>query len=95
MGSFTKYATHFNRCPTCTRILEACLCGITCYKGVRKATYGEYRRDKCDTCGRTKHLAVHHWIPLGRGGTNEQENLLTLCKECHLIAHCNHPRYMT
>ena len=43
-------------------------------------------RDKytCQCCGKKNcKLEVHHIIFKSRGGTNDEENLITLCKECH------------
>lgn len=43
-------------------------------------------RDKytCQCCGK-KHtrLEVHHIVYRGQGGTDDEDNLITLCKECH------------
>jgi len=44
----------------------------------------------CQECGvkrRDQELDVHHIRPLSRGGTNELDNLITLCKECHKNKH--------
>ena len=32
-------------------------------------------------------LEVHHILPVSTGGGDEQENLITLCKECHRKRH--------
>lgn len=41
----------------------------------------------CEEClkqGRTNPaMEVHHILPLGRGGTNHESNLMPLCKPCH------------
>jgi hypothetical protein len=44
----------------------------------------------CTECGypagfqrRTRELHIHHIIPLSEGGTNELDNLITLCHICH------------
>jgi len=41
----------------------------------------------CEMClkqGRTTPATeVHHILPLGRGGTNHESNLLSLCNRCH------------
>lgn len=43
---------------------------------------------RCRNCGRTDVLLqVHHIVPLSRGGTNRDENLVTLCDECHKRIH--------
>jgi superfamily II DNA or RNA helicase len=43
------------------------------------------RRDggKCLACGATKYLQVDHAVPVWRGGSNELDNLQTLCKVCN------------
>lgn len=38
---------------------------------------------KCAFCGTEKNLEEHHMIPLCLGGTNDDENLVWLCKGCH------------
>ena len=47
-------------------------------------------RDKytCQICGK-KHtrLEVHHIIYRSQGGTNDEDNLITLCKDCHDALH--------
>lgn len=47
---------------------------------------------RCTECGETwlNYLEIHHIQPLGAGGTNELDNLVTLCRLCHLKAH-GHP----
>ena len=44
---------------------------------------------RCTTpgCGTTRFLEVHHITPRVRGGTNEPDNLATLCSACHRHAH--------
>lgn len=42
---------------------------------------------KCDQCGRTKEeigLHIQHITPESCGGTDEMDNLITLCSECNL-----------
>lgn len=38
-------------------------------------------------CGNTRFLEVHHKTPVAAGGTNEPENLITLCSGCHRALH--------
>jgi 5-methylcytosine-specific restriction endonuclease McrA len=38
-------------------------------------------------CGRTRFLEVHHITPRNQGGSNESENLMTLCASCHRLWH--------
>lgn len=42
---------------------------------------------RCQTCGKAGRLEVHHQRPLFAGGTNQPDNLLTLCVPCHKAAH--------
>jgi hypothetical protein len=38
-------------------------------------------------CGGTHFLEVHHVVPRSEGGSNQAENLITLCGRCHRFAH--------
>ncbi len=38
-------------------------------------------------CGRTRFLEVHHILARRQGGTNDPENLMTLCGSCHRLWH--------
>ena len=53
------------------------------------------RRDNyvCQECGsdNADSLHVHHKTPLSEGGSNNSENLVTLCSECHGDKHPNNP----
>lgn len=40
----------------------------------------EYR---CVKCGSHEDLAVDHILPVAEGGTNDRENLQTLCRSCN------------
>jgi 5-methylcytosine-specific restriction endonuclease McrA len=46
-------------------------------------------RHQCQTpgCTHTHFLEIHHIIPRTRGGTNDPENLTTLCSACHALVH--------
>lgn len=37
----------------------------------------------CRSCGRKNNLTVDHIVQLSRGGSNNLENLQTLCRHCH------------
>ncbi|WP_404819064.1 HNH endonuclease [Ligilactobacillus animalis] len=38
----------------------------------------------CLRSGRyTQATEVHHVLPISQGGTNAQDNLMSLCKPCH------------
>ena len=53
---------------------------------LRKAIY---RRDgfQCAVCGSTRYLQIHHYIHRGQGGNDSPHNLITLCSDCHALAH--------
>ena len=38
-------------------------------------------------CRHVHHLEIHHIVPRSRGGSNQQDNLITLCSGCHRIWH--------
>ena len=43
---------------------------------------------KCTDCGASGvELHVHHIVPLSKGGTNDLDNLATLCSMCHSMIH--------
>lgn len=46
-------------------------------------------KNRCRWCGSPRILEVHHIEYRSQGGTNEQHNLITLCKEHHEKAHSN------
>ena len=37
----------------------------------------------CQLCGSHRHLQIHHIEPRSKGGDNSEDNLLTLCRDCH------------
>lgn len=37
----------------------------------------------CELCGSKRNLDVHHIIPVACGGTDDQDNLIVVCKHCH------------
>jgi 5-methylcytosine-specific restriction endonuclease McrA len=45
------------------------------------------RGHKCEICGYTGMLVVHHVIPVQFGGTNADSNYQLLCEKCHADAH--------
>lgn len=43
---------------------------------------------KCRCCGKKNYrLEVHHLLPRSRGGSDKLANLITLCSNCHHLAH--------
>lgn len=44
-----------------------------------------YTCKNCNKSGKDIKLHIDHIIPRSKGGTNETDNLQTLCKECNLL----------
>lgn len=42
---------------------------------------------QCWICQSIIKLTVHHKVPLAKGGTWEQDNLVLLCDRCHKLVH--------
>jgi 5-methylcytosine-specific restriction endonuclease McrA len=49
---------------------------------------------RCQFCGRMHQLEVHHRQPRSRSGDDVEENLITLCAECHARTHRKKPDMM-
>jgi 5-methylcytosine-specific restriction endonuclease McrA len=47
------------------------------------------RRDgwRCQLCGSMKNLEVHHKLFRSHSGEDDEENLITLCFDCHSSVH--------
>jgi len=47
------------------------------------------RRDgwRCQSCGAMANLEVHHQQFRSRQGDDSEENLITLCSNCHAVLH--------
>ena len=44
--------------------------------------------ERCLKAGRMTPLEeVHHILPVSRGGTHDESNLISLCRSCHNIIH--------
>ena len=48
-----------------------------------------FERDgyRCVRCHRPGRLECHHRTPVAAGGNDSPENLETLCRACHFLAH--------
>ena len=44
---------------------------------------------RCQICGSMQQLQVHHLKFRSQSGADEEQNLITLCAECHLRIHSN------
>jgi 5-methylcytosine-specific restriction endonuclease McrA len=42
---------------------------------------------RCQMCGRMQNLQVHHLKLRSHSGSDVEQNLITLCAECHEQAH--------
>jgi len=42
---------------------------------------------RCQTCGSMQTLHVHHLKFRSQAGGDEEQNLITLCEECHTRIH--------
>ena len=38
---------------------------------------------RCENCGSTKNLTVHHVEQLSKNGNDFTDNIVVLCRECH------------
>jgi len=56
------------------------------YKNLRLSVL-ERDNWQCQECGVMKNLEVHHITPRGRLGDDRDDNLITLCSECHGMRH--------
>ncbi len=46
---------------------------------------------RCQICGSMKHLQVHHIKFRSHCGADSEDNLITLCHDCHSRAHWRRP----
>ncbi len=44
---------------------------------------------RCQACGSMQHLQVHHLKFRSHSGSDVEQNLITLCAECHEQVHRN------
>ena len=58
------------------------------YSRLRQKARNIYNnKGKCELCGNTQQLQVHHILPVSQGGRNNPENLQVVCNSCHLKIH--------
>lgn len=53
----------------------------------REVLARDRHRCRAPGCPHTRFLEVHHIVPRIKGGTNQPENLITLCAACHRMWH--------
>lgn len=42
---------------------------------------------RCQVCHQRRQLDLHHLVPVSRGGDHGADNLICLCRPCHLRVH--------
>jgi 5-methylcytosine-specific restriction endonuclease McrA len=42
---------------------------------------------RCQGCGSSEHLQIHHKKFRSQSGNDSEENLITLCAQCHMRIH--------
>jgi 5-methylcytosine-specific restriction endonuclease McrA len=42
---------------------------------------------RCQGCGTMTNLEIHHKVSRSQAGDDSEENLITLCAECHASVH--------
>ncbi len=47
----------------------------------------------CQLCGSTNWLEIHHIVYRSEGGSNDERNLIRLCKNCHIMVHSNKKKW--
>ena len=45
---------------------------------------------RCQSCGSLKNLQVHHKEFRSQSGDDSEQNLITLCSDCHFTLHGSH-----
>jgi 5-methylcytosine-specific restriction endonuclease McrA len=53
----------------------------------REVLARDLHRCRAPGCGRTRFLEVHHIVSRQQGGSNQADNLVTLCTSCHRLWH--------
>ncbi|MFV8451293.1 HNH endonuclease [Vibrio campbellii] len=43
--------------------------------------------ENCAVCDTAESLEIHHVVPVSKGGTDDETNLLTVCPACHGLLH--------
>ena len=45
------------------------------------------RGHKCEVCGYTGYIELHHIVQMINGGYHDEDNVILLCEKCHADAH--------
>ncbi len=82
-----------------TIIKSQYFCSEVCNRATRKSLnlvlplvreyFLERANFKCEECGvfNNVELQLHHIIPIYKGGFDKENNIVVLCKQCHLKKH--------
>ena len=54
---------------------------------IRRTGQNKNAGDACQFCKTNKDLHSHHIIPLYLGGTDDPDNFITVCSDCHRLLH--------
>lgn len=57
-----------------------------CYRTLRTAWVPK-AEGLCEICKKEESYCKHHIIPLSKGGSNREENLIDVCRTCHNAIH--------
>ena len=98
------YKKHINLlldCKNCSKFILATMKPINKVSSKRifvtDETYKKvYERDKgiCQLCGTSQNLQLHHILGRGKTLTNDINNCIMLCENCHLnVVHKNQKKY--
>jgi 5-methylcytosine-specific restriction endonuclease McrA len=63
--------------------------GSADYDRYRELCQEALRRDswRCQFCGSSKNLQIHHMVLRSHQGADTLDNLITLCATCHRMVH--------
>lgn len=74
-------------CPQCQNEHDRKKAALNRSANYKKGRLIEERGGRCQQCGANAPLIAHHVIALAQGGTNDDENLMLVCKSCHDALH--------
>lgn len=98
------YKKHINLlldCKNCSKFILATMKPINKVSKkrifVKPEIYDQvFKRDKgkCQLCGTSQNLQLHHILGRGKDLTNDINNCIMLCENCHLnVVHKNQKKY--
>ena len=77
----------FTRHQTGSKRRFAWIYSSTRWKALRSRVFRE-RGEQCESCFSIGEVQVHHRVPVSLGGAIfDSDNLIVLCRSCHLEAH--------